>query len=121
MMFPIFGPFYSAIFSVAAVNTSLGSHADVPANGVESQNDILYGSDLKIRPFRRNPDEADSQLPPRLLTGSSTRIRQYAEDLRRRLNAGIGRKAFFEMANGFCVSSRCGQVLNSQQTKRCLG
>jgi hypothetical protein len=42
--------------------------------------------------------EAEDQ-PPRLLTGSSTRILKYVEDLRRGLNADIGRKDFFEMAS----------------------
>jgi hypothetical protein len=33
------------------------------------------------------------------MTGSSTRILEYVEDLRRGLNADIGRKDFFEMAS----------------------
>ena len=37
-------------------------------------------------------------LPPRV-TESSTRIRKHVEDLRRGLNADIGRKDFFEMTS----------------------
>ena len=37
--------------------------------------------------------------PPRLLTGSSTCILKYVEDLRRGLNANIRRKGFFEMVS----------------------
>jgi hypothetical protein len=35
------------------------------------------------------------------MTGSSTRILKYVEDLIRELNADIGRKDFFEMASIF--------------------
>ena len=39
--------------------------------------------------------------PPRLLTGSSTRIPKYSEELKRGPNAEIGPKDFFEMASTF--------------------
>jgi hypothetical protein len=46
-----------------------------------------FSVEIKARP---------SVNPPRL-TGSSTRILKYVEDLRRELNTDIGRKDFFEM------------------------
>jgi hypothetical protein len=47
-------------------------------------------SDLKIRIFGRDQDDAEDQ---------PTDILRYVEDLRRGLNADIGRKDFFEMAS----------------------
>ena len=37
--------------------------------------------------------------PPRLLTGSSTRILKYVEELKRGPNTEIGAKGFFEIAS----------------------
>jgi len=50
-----------------------------------------FRSYLKIRIFGRDQGEAEDQ-PAGIL--------QYVEDLRRRLNADIGRKDFFEMTSG---------------------
>ena len=50
----------------------------------------IIRSYLKIRIFVRDQDEAENQ-PGGIL--------QYVEDLRRGLNADIGRKDFFEMAS----------------------
>ena len=43
--------------------------------------------------------------PPRLLTGSSTRIRQYSEELRRGYNAEIGPKDIFDMTSRILTNS----------------
>jgi len=51
---------------------------------------ILIRSYLKIRIYERDQDEAEDQ---------PTGILKYVEDLRRGLNADIGRKDFFEMAS----------------------
>ena len=51
-----------------------------------------FRSHLKIRIFGRDQGEAENQ-PAGIL--------QYVEDLRRGLNADIGRKDFFEMASSF--------------------
>jgi hypothetical protein len=37
--------------------------------------------------------------PPRLLTGFSTRILKYVEDLKRGFNADVGPKDYFEIAS----------------------
>jgi hypothetical protein len=50
------------------------------------------------RQDRRDKNAMPRINPPRLLTGSSTRILWYVEDLRRGVNADIGRKDFFEIA-----------------------
>jgi hypothetical protein len=63
---------------------------------LEAISKLGFSFEIKARP-RINP--------PRL-TGSSTRILKYVEDLRRGLNADIERKDFFEMAyrlTGGCV------------------
>jgi hypothetical protein len=59
---------------------------------LEAISKLGFSVEIKTRP-RINP--------PRLLTGSSTRILKYVEDLRRGRNADIGRKGFFEMASIF--------------------
>jgi hypothetical protein len=61
---------------------------------------ICYHRHLKIRIFGRDQGEAEDQPAPSA-TGSSTRILRYVEDLRRGLNADIGRKDFFEMASSY--------------------
>jgi hypothetical protein len=54
------------------------------------EDDIFIRSCLKIRIFVRDQGETETQ-PAGIL--------KYVEDLRRRLNADIGRKDFFEMAS----------------------
>jgi hypothetical protein len=54
---------------------------------------------LKIRIFGRDQDEAEDQ------PGG---IFKYVEDLRRGLNADIGRKDFFEMTSNVIISKRPG-------------
>jgi hypothetical protein len=46
---------------------------------------------------QRDKKAESSFNPPRLLTGSSTRILKYVEDLKRDSNAEIGPKDYFEM------------------------
>jgi hypothetical protein len=66
----------------------------------------LLGSYLKNRilvqglPPRTAGQERGAEVqPPRLLTGSSTRILKYSEELKRGPNAEIGPKDIFEMAS----------------------
>jgi hypothetical protein len=47
---------------------------------------------------RRDKNAESSFNPPRLLTGSSTRILKYVDDLKRGSNAGIGPKDYVEIA-----------------------
>ncbi len=58
---------------------------------------LIYRSHLKIRIFGRDQGEAEDH---------SAGILKYVEDLRRGLNADIGRKDFFEMASKFHTKFR---------------
>ena len=49
--------------------------------------------------FRQRQKACEKNNPSRLLTGFSTRILKYVDDLIRGLNADIGRKDFFEMTS----------------------
>jgi hypothetical protein len=48
---------------------------------------------------QRDKKAGASFNPPRLLTGSSTRILKYVEDLKRGPNAEVGPKDYFEIAS----------------------
>jgi hypothetical protein len=48
---------------------------------------------------KRDKKAEPSFNPPRLLTGSSTRILKYVEDLKRGFNAEVGPKDYFEIAS----------------------
>jgi hypothetical protein len=48
---------------------------------------------------QRDKKAGPSFNPPRLLTGSSTRILKYVEDLKRGSNAEVGPKDYFEIAS----------------------
>jgi len=49
--------------------------------------------------IQRDKKAGPSFNPPRLLTGSSTHILKYVEDLKRGFNAEVGPKDYFEMAS----------------------
>jgi hypothetical protein len=66
---------------------------------------MLTISHLKIKLLVQDPPKTQrdkkaepSFSPPRLLTGSSTRILKYVEDLKRGSNAEVGPKDYFEIA-----------------------
>ena len=69
-------------------------------------------STLNLHPGAKHPVCLARINPPCLLTGSSTRILHYVEDLMRGLNADIGRKDFFEVAS-YTFMTRCGIVVNN--------
>jgi hypothetical protein len=58
------------------------------------------GFSVEISRRRSAGQERGAEDQPAPLTGSSTRILKYVEDLRRGLNADIERKDFFEIASG---------------------
>jgi hypothetical protein len=70
------------LYFVVIVLNMIGSVLPIHDNSI--------GSDLKIRIFGRDQDEAEDQ-PAGIL--------KYVEDLIRGLNADIGRKDFFEMVS----------------------